>query len=210
MTCERCAQWLEDLFDGAEPDAALVDHLVACSSCRELYESAVALRKGLALMPRPEPPPELPGRIVSAVLFDRRQRQNRRRIVSGIAAFAAAVLIALFATQQKPQIEKQPDPTVVDRDPPSLRKALTQAGSDVVESARQQWSEALSRAGQLVPPVESPMPPSSSESALEPTIRPLREAGQGAAASLEPVTGTARRAFALFVRDLSPHGKPGL
>ena len=209
MTCERCDLWLQELFDGAEPDAALIEHLVACPACRELYESAVGLQKGLEEMQRPLPSPEFTGRVVSAVLFDRRKRQKRRQIVARAAALAAAILVVLFAAGQRPPSEREIEPvTAVERQ--SLRTALTEAGSTVVQNARRQVSEAVSNTLQLVESVEGPvLPPMDAEWPLEPTIRPLREAGQGVTAGLEPVAGTARRAFALFVRDLSPSGKPG-
>src|SRR5688572_8905525 len=98
MTCDRCDQWLEQLFDGAEPDTALIEHLVACRACRTLYESAMVLRKSLAEMPSPRPAPGFTDRIVSSVLFDRRCRQTRRRIVARAAALAAGILAVLFAS----------------------------------------------------------------------------------------------------------------
>jgi len=91
MSCEHCDQWLQEVLDGAEPDLALIEHLVACPSCRDLYESALALRKGLAEMPRPVTPPELTDRVVSAVLFDRKRRQRRRQTFARVAALAASI-----------------------------------------------------------------------------------------------------------------------
>lgn len=206
MTCERCDQWLEELFAGAEPDAVLIEHLVACRACRTLYESAVALRKGLAEMLPPQPAPELTDRIVTSVLFDRRRRQARRRIVARAAALAAGILVVLFASEQRPGPEHKEEPAVIAQGP-SLRKTLTEASSAVVESARRQVNEALSSTLWLVPPVEGL--PVDDEWQFEPALRPLQEASQGVAAGLDPVADKARRAFALFVRDLSPRGKPG-
>src|SRR5436190_23919226 len=96
MHCERCDQWLQELLNGGEPDAVLADHIASCPACGELYESAVSLRKGLSLLPPPELPPDLGGRIVSAVLFDRKRRARRRQVLGRVVALAAAVLLALF------------------------------------------------------------------------------------------------------------------
>jgi hypothetical protein len=162
-------------------------------------------------MPLPQPAPELTDRIVSSVLFDRRRRQTRRRIVARAAALAAGILVVLFASEQRPGQEHKVEPEVIVKGPgetpPSLRKTLTQASSAVVESARRQVNEAVSSTLRLVPPVEAL--PMDDEWQLEPALRPLQEASQGVAAGLDPVAEKARRAFALFVRDLSPRGKPG-
>jgi hypothetical protein len=205
MSCEHCVQWLQEVLDGAEPDLALIEHLVTCPACRDLYESALALRKGLAEMPRPEPTPELTDRVVSAVLFDRKRRQRRRRTFARIAALAASILVVLFVSKYRPGPEPTLKPAAVENvKAPSLRKTVVEAGSIVVERTRKQVDEAIDSTMQLLRRMEGDPPPASA-------VDPLQEASQGMTASLEPMTGSARRAFALFVRDLSPgpRSKPG-
>src|SRR5205807_10475002 len=142
MSCEHCDRWLQEVLDGVEPDLVLIEHLVACPACRDLYESALALRKGLAEMPRPEPPLELTGRVVSAVRFDRKRRQRRRQTFARCAALAASILVVLFISEYRSR--PQPKPAVVEtaRAPsPSLRKTVVDAGSVVVDLTRRQVDE---------------------------------------------------------------------
>ncbi len=201
MNCEHCDQWLQEVLDGAEPDTPLVEHLVACPVCRDLYESALALRKGIADMPRPEPTAGLTDRVVTSVLFDRKQRQRQRQTWSRVAGLAASMLVALFVSEYRSQPASKTEKTVPT--PPevsvSLRKTVLDAGSAVVERARRQVGETIDSTLRLVQPLDSEPTP-------EPLVGPLQEASQGVTASLEPMTGSARRAFALLVRDLSPGG----
>jgi hypothetical protein len=201
MSCEHCEQWLQEVLDGVEPDITLIEHLVACPACRDLYESALDLRKGLAEMPRPEPSPELTSRVVSAVLFDRKRRQRRRQVFARVAALAAGILVVLFVPEYRSPPQPKPAEVVVKA--PSLRKTVVEASGVVVERTRRQVDETIDSTLQLLRRMEG--------AKSEPEINPLQEASQGMTSSLEPMTGSARRAFALFVRDLSPgpRGKPG-
>ena len=56
----------------------------------------------------------------------------------------------------------------------------------------------------LVPKVSAPELPKVDLESIEPATGPLREAGEGVSAGLEPVTNSARRAFGLFLRELPP------
>jgi predicted anti-sigma-YlaC factor YlaD len=217
MRCERCELWLHEVLDGIEPDGALLEHLAGCPECRELYESTLTLTREMRQMPRPQPPEGMTDRIVAGVLYDRRRRE-RRQIWVRVGAVAAAVLVALLAWQFWPRPEVEPTP-LVKKDPepetpPSLRQTVVNAGSVVVDEAKRQVDEVVESTRSLLSAFEGPiLPPMDVESPLEPAERSLKEAGQGVTTSLEPVAGSAKRAFALFVRDLSPgpsKGKPGL
>lgn len=214
MNCDRCELWLHDVLDGLEPDGLLLEHLASCLACRALYESTVELTHGLRHMPRPQPPEGMTDRIVAGVLFDRRRRQRLRMWVS-VAALAAAILVGILAVQFWPQPTKPIEPTpVVEGTSESVRQVVFNAGSAVVDEAKRQVDEAVESTLSYLPSWDgSFLPPMEFESPLEPAERSLKEAGQGVTAGLEPVADSAKRAFALFVRDLSPgslKGKPGL
>jgi predicted anti-sigma-YlaC factor YlaD len=207
MMCERCDQWLQDLLDGAEPDAALLEHLPRCAACRDLYESGVALARGVRLFPRPQPPEGLTDRIVTAVRVDRRRRQRFRLTWARVAVVVAAVLLAWLVTLFRPQPRQEKEKEVVvnppERPAPSLRETVVNAGSAVVDRARREVGEVVENTFTW-PLGESILPETDIGAELESTTRPLRDAGQGVGSGLEPVTGSARRAFALFMRDLTP------
>jgi hypothetical protein len=217
--CDHCDDWLQDLLDGNEPGDAVLEHLSACPECRELHDSAVALRQGLALLPPPaEAPDDLSDRVVTAVLFDRKRRQKARRLIARVAALAAGVLLAVLLTEAQPRPRDDrvtvspPSPKREER-MPSLRQSVARAGSVVGEVASRKLDEALESTRGLWPVVDSSsLPAMDIKMPLESTARPLQTATQGVSAGLEPVAGSARRAFALFVRDLSPGAsmaKPG-
>jgi hypothetical protein len=218
MTCERCDEWLQDLLDGGEPDALQADHIASCPACAELYESALSLRKRLSLLAPPSPPRDLSGRVVSAVLFDRKRR-TRRQQVARVAALAASVLLVLSITDSFPTSRKLPskseEASVVNDTPiSSPRQMAKDAGSAVADVTTRKVSEALGSTSWLWQAAPMGSLPSMDDASvsLEQSARPLSEAGKGVSAGLEPVTDSARRAFALFVRDLTPGnlmGKPG-
>jgi predicted anti-sigma-YlaC factor YlaD len=208
MNCERCDQWLQEVLDGIEPDVGTIEHLSCCIPCRDLYESAVALNRELRSERRPEPPEGLTDRIVSAVRLDRKRRQKRRQTWARVAVLAAAILVAWLVAVFRPQTRLEPMMPVVERiepaTPPSLREAVVSAGSAVVDRTRKEVGEAVESTLSLLPSLDDAVPPMEVESPLEPTTNSLRDAGQGVSSGLEPVAGSARRAIALFVRDLSP------
>ncbi len=97
---------------------------------------------------------------------------------------------------------------------PSLSENMAEAASAVASLARRTADETVSNSQLLVPPVSLPMPDQDAvASPLDPPAESLRQAGRGVVAGLEPVTGSAVRAFDLFRRDIAPmapDAKPGL
>jgi hypothetical protein len=214
MSCERCDQWLQELLDGIEPDALVMDHVAACPVCSELHESALGLLKGLSLLPSPEIPAALGGRIVSAVVFDRKRRSRRRQLLARVVALAAGVLVVLSVADSPPRQRQTNNPEPVSATQMSSpRQMAAEAGSAVADLTTRKVDEMVKSTSWLFPTVDaSVLPPMDISSPLEPTAKPLSEASKGVTAGLEPVTGSARRALALFVRDLTPGnlmGKPG-
>jgi len=215
--CDRCDVWLQEMLDGNEPDGAVLEHLAGCPACRALYESAVGLRRGLALLPPPEPPASLEDRVVAAVLSDRRRRARRRHFIIRAAALAATVLVVILIAERRAPVPPPPKPVPVVKGPeesgPSLRQTVSLAGSAVADLTARRVDEALETTRLLWPKVEpGSLPTMDMASTLEPTAKPLQTATQGVSAGLEPVAGRARRALALFVRDVPAGGllsKPG-
>jgi predicted anti-sigma-YlaC factor YlaD len=208
MTCERCEHWLQEVLDGVEPDGALLEHIAGCPACRDVYESALTLTHALRHLPRPLPAPGLAPRIVSAVLADRQQRRRRRLVWARTGALAAGLLLAFLINymvqRTDPGLQPATGLLAIRPEPKtSLRQTVADAGSAVVDSARRQVGQAVENTLALLPSIDD-LPPMEVESPLDATRLPLQEAGQAVSTGLEPVTGSARRAFTLFLRDLSP------
>lgn len=97
-------------------------------------------------------------------------------------------------------------------EPVSLRQSVVKAGSAVADLTTKQIDEAVESTLRLLPSFDPMLPATDVATPLETTARPLKEAGQNVGTGLEPLTGSARRAVALFVRDLTPGSgmvKPG-
>lgn len=111
MRAESCREWRESL--GAyvlghlsrEESAALEAHLEGCPACRAEADSMASISRLLShgdperFGPAPSPPPELAGRVMTAIGAERRMTRRRRGlwiglpVTAGIAAAAAALAI---------------------------------------------------------------------------------------------------------------------
>jgi Putative zinc-finger len=231
MTCDDCRQRLQAWLDGDPPGADGLDaHLAACPACRALAEAARRLRSGLLAAPPPVPPAGLADRIVAGVIADRRKRQRSRRRLAfaGLAlAVAACLAIALLLPEWgrhddgsaavqptgKEMVANQPAPEPPAA-PPSLNENMAEATSAVASLARRTADQTVTSGQMFVPAMPLEVPPQEVLGPpLEPPADSLREAGQGVATGLAPVTDTARRAFDLFLRDIppvAPEAKSGL
>ena len=228
MSCAACQDWLQEYLDGAAArDSAVEAHLRDCPDCAALFGSACRLRVALPALAAPRPRAGLSDKIVADYLGGLRRRRQRRGAALAAAALAAAVLVALGVRRLTPptpdsdvpppvaRYETPPAP-VSNRDRPvgpvPLREAVAEAGSAVAALTSRTADEAVVGTRRLLPAV---VPPSLDDLSLtpEPAARPLREAGEGVTAGLEPVTTSARRAVGLFLRDLPPvdnEARPGL
>ena len=77
MTCSESQKAFSPYLDGAlshETGAALAEHLGACPVCRHQLEETRALVRGLSLMARPAPPPDLAASIRDALIIERAAR----------------------------------------------------------------------------------------------------------------------------------------
>ena len=227
MNCHAYQSLLQQRLDGTpveSPEA--LQHVRTCADCRALEAATRRLEDGLRRLASPLPPPDLARRIADRVLSDRRRIQRRaRRRLAATLALAACLLVALAlrldwrtardvrdtdrsevkVTKALPEPPKRPAA-------PTLRESVAEAGGAVASLTNQTADEAVASTRWLVPRVPTPQLPEVKLSSIEPPTAPLREAGEGVSAGLEPVTNSARRAVDLFLRELPPMdgGQKGL
>src|SRR5215203_3492392 len=83
MTCSESQKAFSPYLDGAlshAAGAALAEHLGACPVCRHQLEETRALVRGLSLMARPAPPPDLAASIRDALIIERAARNAAPRL----------------------------------------------------------------------------------------------------------------------------------
>ena len=116
MTCSESQKAFSPYLDGAlshEAGAALAEHLGACPVCRHRLEETRALVRGLSLMARPAPPPDLAASIRNALVIERAARNAAPRLTpaervrhwigarimpySVGAVYSAVLFVAVFA-----------------------------------------------------------------------------------------------------------------
>jgi anti-sigma factor RsiW len=207
MNCSECLDLLAERLDGAAaaPRAELERHLAECAACRQRAAAARRLGEGLRLLAPPAPPAGLTERVVAGVLAERRRRTRLARWARAAVAVAAGVLVIVLVSENRPRPTPPPPDVVTPAESISLRSSVAEAGSAVVSLTRRTADETVGQGRLLVPVVAQappeefvPLPP------MDPPAGPLREAGQGLSAGLEPVTSSARRAFDLFLREVPP------
>lgn len=216
MKCADIEELVQQRLDGAS--APLVDesHLSQCAGCRELWSACGRLEAGLQQFTPPEVPPGLGDRVVFQFLLE--QRQARRRTVIGVTALAASMLLVAFllrpwADHGKPAPVENPPPIakVETPEPPStpgsVEESVGEASAAIVALVGKTAGETVGPSRLLMPDAlalaSNPMTDTWSDT-LVPPAEPLREAGRGVSAGLEPVASSARRAVNLFWRDLPP------
>src|SRR5688572_10888218 len=95
MTCCESLDLLHKRLDGeAVPLAALEQHLRECAACRDLHRAGDLLAEVSRRLPQPLPRADLSGRIVQAVLAERRPILRRFPLIA-VGALAASLLIAV-------------------------------------------------------------------------------------------------------------------
>jgi len=216
MNCRDFRDWLQADLDGesALSPAEFGEHLSACPACERLHAASARLKQGLRLLAPPPVPAGLLDRVLGEVLADRRRRQRWRFRLSGALALTASVLVIALAGQLLPQsapLSRVPNGAVVVKpvppSVPSIRETVSEASSAVAGLTAWTVDQAVDRTRMLLPPMDdSLLPPMELQQPLEPPARSLVETGQGVSAGLEPIADSARRAIALFRRDLPPLG----
>jgi hypothetical protein len=213
MDCRDAHELLLKSLDGTpieSPD--WLAHWRHCGDCRELASAAQRLQDGLRLLTLPLPPADLADRIARRVLLDRRRvsRRKRLRIAAGLA-LAACLLIALvlrldWRTQDTPQPasnDRSLPSLAKDGEPaPTLRESAAEIGEVFTALKNQTADETVEQARRWVSTVGSPALPKVNLASTRQPNDPLREAGEGVSAGLQPVATSARRAVDLFLRKL--------
>ncbi len=218
MNCRISHDLLQQDLDGTPIESPeWLEHLRGCPDCRALATAARRLQDGLGLLTSPLPPPDLAARITDRVLLDRRRvRRRARRRWAVSLALAAGLFLALafrldWRGQPAGQESNETEAIVKDRTPeppvaelPTLRESAAELGGAVAALTSQTAEETMGQTRWLMPKVSSPALPKVDLTSIEPPTRPLREAGEGVSAGLEPLTNSARRAVDLFLRELPP------
>jgi hypothetical protein len=145
---------------------------------------------------------------------------QRQWLAAGAAFAAASILAAIFMFSQQQRPAPEPGPSAwevagnpltagfeegLHKAPPPapLRERLAEAGSAVAALTRRAADETLDRAQNLLRPPTLPKPADPAER-LEPAFRSLAEVGTSAAAGIEPIASSARRAADLFWHEIAP------
>lgn len=230
--CRGTVEALQSLLDGAAPDTLDADtHAGACPTCRERVRAARVLLSVLTAPEEPVPVPAgFTDRVMSGV-WDSWRARRRARVryasrVAAVFALAAAVLVAAFmiVAPQKPQPQfvqdtpapgdaGRPEPVPAPREkapeprPIRINDEVAKAGQ-AFRAAPNPLADSVAAAPKLFDafatvlrnPVE-PIEPMGDM--LEPARRSLAELPDAARAGLEPVTGTAQKAFDRLLRDVA-------
>jgi hypothetical protein len=205
MNCREFHDLMQRRLDGESPAAdGCAEHLRACPACAALDAAARCLVEGLRRTKSPAPPADLSRRIVARALRGRALRPRRRRRVVVPLTLAACLLLAVGVrlcwprpVPDVPSASLLPRPEVVEdrRTNPGPAAPRDTVASRPVRPAGQE----LGSTQWLLPDLNSAQ---VYPQQLEPPARTLRQAGAGVRAGLEPVTGSARRAVGLFLREL--------
>jgi len=228
--CRATVARLQTVLDGEAPPEALDadPHPVVCTTCRERIGAARVL---LSVLSQPSAPTAVPtdfsARVVKAVREDRRARRHGAYKVAAGLALAATVLLAVFAIARVNRDAAAPETASAEAvlKPLTVPGAHTSAPAPVPEAQPIRLDAAVAHTEQairdtprplmesvsaapkvfdrLTAPLKMPGSPSGPmTSALAPTRKSLAELPGAARAGLEPVTGTAEKAFARFLSDM--------
>ncbi len=223
--CRAVVASIQRLLDGdASTDTRdAKPHLGECSSCRERVQ---AVRVLLSVLANPEPvtvPAGFADRVVKAMWEDRHTR-TRRGVYKATAwfALAAAVLVGVVAIfgGSKPvpadEIAKQPEVAPESRAktlqpapeprPINIGDAFAKA-EQALRDAPKPLTDSVAAAPKLLDALTAaftkPAAPMPMGDMLEPARKSIAELPDAARTSLEPVTGTAQKAFDRLLRDVA-------
>ncbi len=228
--CRATVARIQSALDGDADTLAADLHPTACAACRERVRAARVLLSVLATPAEPVAVPAgFADRVVKAMWEDKHVR-TRRGVYKAVAylALAAAVLFAAFAIFDKSHVVKDHGMALPHREiaqQPEVAPAPREKLPPAPEARPIRFGEAVANTGQairdtprpfaesvavapkvfdvLTGPFRLPAPPADPmANALEPARKSLAELPVAARAGLEPVTGTAEKAFARFLRDV--------
>ena len=185
-------------------------HPAVCPACRERIRAAQLILGAFAEPRAVIVPAGFTDSILAGVRSDRRSRARRRAfaMVGGFAA-AAAIVVAIWFNQPKPvEVAKQPEQPVQQTPtapPIRVNDELAKAGDALVESSRTITDPAASAPkvfSALTDTIwKAPAAPVGID--LGPAGKSLAEIPDAAKSGLEPVAGTAQKAFNRLLRDVT-------
>lgn len=213
--CGPTLERIQSVLDRIHPATILAadPHPALCPACRERVRAANLLLSTFAEPQAVAVPSGLTNAILAGVQRDLRSRSRRRAFafVGGFAA-AAAFAIAVWFNQPKANefVKQEPVPTPIPNVPspaPPMRvnEELAKAGDAILESSRT-ITEPASSAPKVFAALTDRLfntPAGAGAIDFGPASRSLSEIPDAARAGLEPVTGTAQKAFNRLLRDVS-------
>jgi hypothetical protein len=230
--CRATVEMIQRVLDGdATADVLDADsHTIACAACRERVRAARVLLSVLATPAEPVAvPAEFADRVVTAMWVERHERTRRRSYAAAMWTIAAGILLViglteffrppqpvdfpdpkLVATTPEPAPEPRPNPPapepVPEPRPIRVGDALASTGQAILDAPKP-FAESVAVAPKLLDVLSGPfkMPAAAADPmtvSLEPARKSLADLPDAARTGLEPVTGTAEKAFARFLRDM--------
>lgn len=219
ISCTALQRALHALLDG-ETVALPVEfegHLATCSTCRADYHAGLALQRALTSRPPVRVPELLTERVVATILADsgiaNRRRQRMRRVMVLVAAAACLVLTVLMGPrlmrESTPPIASSNDVVKAPVKPPSITidDKLSDA-TTALQSLTRRTTEPTRKLLAARPDAPVLAMPTPAAPPMEPAAQGLTDLGEAAASGLEPLARSARRAFAMFVREIPEQRKP--
>jgi hypothetical protein len=196
----ECTAFRRSVAEALDEPATDTTHASACGDCRR-YATAAKLLDDLTHAPKPEPSAGFTNRVVVAALRERRTRTYRRAGV-GLAVAAGLVAAVVSARPQAGPPPAQAGPEFAEVQPAvRVETRLADAGTALLAMTRRTADETVGPARSLMPTFDAPNFPPTVPPEAGSAVEALAEMPQAARAGFEPVTNSARRAVALFLRD---------
>ncbi len=221
LTPPECAPTLariQSALDGEPVDFATDAHATACPACRDRVRALAVLLGALAEPHAAEPVPAGFADRVLAALHNERPAARRSFVRYSVwAALAAALLVGAyfaFGTSRPPEgpqpprelVKSEPEVAPAPRERPvRIGDAMAHAGQSLLDAPKP-LTESVAVAPKLFDalagPIAWPAAKPMGADVLEPARQAVLELPTAARDALEPVTGTAAKAYARFLRDL--------
>ena len=214
LECGPTLERIQAVLDRIHPASILAAdaHPAVCPACRARVRAAKLMLNSFAEPREVRAPASLTNAILAGVRADRRMRSRRRAfaLVGGFAA-AAAVVFAVWFNQPKPvefakEVPVQPVPRVPPPvQPMRVNEELAKAGEALRESSRTITEPAASAPRVFAALTDSLLKAPAAPVGIDlgPAGRSLSEIPDAARSGLEPVTGTAQKAFNRLLRDVT-------
>ena len=219
--CGPTVERLQSVLDGGSPrDLDADPHAAVCASCRTRVRASRILLTALATRQPVRLPQNFADRILALAQPATRTR-NWKGVVATAVGIAAAVLLAVWTVgtftpkadgiRIHDLVKFTPPPDASPAKPLRIDDELAKAGQAFWETTRP-ITEPAAAAPRMFASLSNPFtkPAAPPPVDLEPARKSLADIPDAARASFEPVTGSASKAFARLVRDVSAvhPGKP--